>query len=355
MIRFFAGLVFLLSSLAQAGPLSEYFLPSPDTATLNQVAQLFELTNREGNNFHVLVPQEQANLFLLLAPRAHLLEADTSAAIQARLNSYKSRRIFSAARYHNFDEVQAWAQAQEKAFPQIAKVVPYGLSKGGRPLIALQIGSDVNAPTTKPSLMITAATHGDELITTEVLMELVNQMLANYGQDQRFTDMVNNHNIYFIPVLNADGFASTNRYDGNRDPNRSYPYPGNDKAAPTPSIAAIMKFFNGHNIVGSIDFHAYGELTMYPWAYTHDPIEPRAGEKFKRLTASMSEKNRYTYGPISDVIYIAVGSSCDYYFWQKNTTSVAIEMGSDKIPDPSEFQNYVTAQAESTWRFIESF
>jgi hypothetical protein len=51
----------------------------------------------------------------------------------------------------------------------------------------------------EPELMITAATHGDEIITPEVVLDLINKMVDGYnGGNQRFLDMVNNREIYFI-------------------------------------------------------------------------------------------------------------------------------------------------------------
>ncbi|MGK4422398.1 hypothetical protein ACSLVQ_29530, partial [Klebsiella pneumoniae] len=78
-----------------------------------------------------------------------------------------------------------------------------------------------------------------------------------------------------------------------------------------------------------------------------------AKARFDALTKHMAEVNNYVYGPIADVIYVAPGSSADYYFWKKGSLSLGIEMGQDKVPDPSEFPAYFTSQEESTWRFLE--
>lgn len=349
MLRFLFSLL-LLPALAQAGSLSDYLIPSPDSESLVVLSQLFEVGHRDRDGFHIIVPEEQTDLFRLLAPRAILVDRDISATVRSKLARYRNESLL-AERYHSFDEVQAWMKSVESAHPAFVKQIPYGLSQGSRPLVALQVGLDEN----KPALMITAATHGDEVITTEVLMALVNQLVEGYGRDRRFTQMIDGHRLYFIPVVNVDGFIRTDRYETGRDPNRSYPYPGHEAQSPTPSIRAVINFFQARAIAGSIDFHAYGELIMYPWAYTHDPVPSATKSVFDRLTSHMAETNRYTYGPISDVIYVAPGSSADFYFWKKGSLSLGIEMGQDKAPDPSEFPAYVDSQAESTWRFIEAF
>lgn len=344
--------------LPARNPLSLYALEDPAPEILQKIAPYFEIEGREGDAYRVLVPQSQAGLLQLLAPRAELRELDTSAALRRRLASFEPQTAWPwptnpREGYRDFDAVQAWLKAKADANPSLVSVVDYGASAGKRPLRALHINRDNGR--TKPALLITAATHGDELITTEVLMNLVDELLKNDGQDPRFTRMIDDHDLYFIPVVNADGFAERDRYDYGQDPNRSYPYPNDPARAPTASIKAIMKFFEEKKFAGSIDFHAYGEMVMYPWAYTYDPIAADAEVKLDGLTTRMAETNDYVHGPISKVIYVAPGSSCDYYFWKTGSQSVAIEMGRDKVPAPREIPAYVKAQAESTWRFIEAF
>lgn len=350
------ALATLLSShaaiAAPSVPLSSYALRAPDAASLQQIGKLFEITGRTGADYEVLVPQNQAALFALLAPTAALTDLDTGATIRRQLEAYRHSAL-TARGYRSFDEVQAWMKNHAERHAAIASVVDYGQSGDKRPLRALRVtGANDRA---KPALLITAATHGDELITTEVLLNLVDQMLAGYGTDPRFTRMVDDHDIYFVPVVNADGFAETDRYDYGQDPNRSYPYPNDPARKPSPSIQAIVDFFHKMNFVGSIDYHAYGEMVMYPWAYTYDPIAAEAEAKLKGITSRMAETNGYDHGPISKVIYVAPGSSCDYYFWKKGTMSVAIEIGRSKIPNPAQIPAYVKSQGESLWRFIESF
>jgi hypothetical protein len=352
----FAFFLVSIGSPAQAADhLSSYLLHSPDAETLRVVGSLYGLEHRRGDDYEVIVPEADAQLLLLLAPRAELKEKDVGEAIRARLQAFalQSRTTATPFRYHSFPEVQAWLQNLEKSNPQLVHVVEYGKSQRGLPLLALHLHDGSADP--KPILMITAATHGDELITTEVLMSLVEQLVEAQGRDQRLSAILAKHDLYFIPVLNPDGFTNQARMDNGRDPNRSYPYPGHEDARPTASIAAVMKFANSLKLAGSIDFHAYGELIMYPWAYTHDPVDSPHAARFRNMTEHMAETNRYTFGPISDVIYVAPGSSADYYFWKQGSASLGIEIGSEKVPDPSDFPNYIRSQAESTWRFIESF
>jgi hypothetical protein len=347
-------LALLLPLFAQAedSVLSSYALKNPDAATMVAVGRYFDLDHRRGDTFELIVPESQAALLLAIAPQAVLTEQDTAAATARKLAAFRAQAFLAPERYHSFEEVQAWMKKIAFTHSTIARVVNYGTSAKGLPLLALRISEGNSA---KPVLMLTAATHGDELITTEVLMRIVDKLIAGYGEDERLTKMIERHDLYFVPVVNPDGFTSRRRHDGAADPNRSYPFPGRENATPTASIAGIIKLFETIKPVGSIDFHAFGEMIMYPWAYTREPIEESAKARMHELTGQMAAINRYAFGQISKVIYVAQGSSADYYFWKSGTTGLAIEMGNDKVPSPAEIPAYVEAQTESTWRFIEAF
>jgi hypothetical protein len=340
-----AALLFLVSLPSRAETLSSYLVPAADAPV---VARLFGLEHRRADGFEVEVLAGEASLLLAVSPGARLLEADEPAALRARLQRYARR---GESGYHSFEQVQDWLHTRASENRGLVSTVDYGLSRAGRNLTALHLASSASAG--KPVVLITAATHGDELITTEVLLALADKLIAGYGKDDRLTRIVDSHDLYLVPVVNADGFANTSRFDGGRDPNRSYPWPGHEDSVPTSSIAGVMKLFSSLDVKASIDFHAYGEMIMYPWAYTHDPISPDPLRRLEELTARMADTNRYAHGSIADTIYLAPGSSADYYFWKNGTLSLGIEMGDDKIPDPREFPAYVKSQEESTWRFLE--
>lgn len=341
------ALVFF-SLTSRAETISSYEISKQDAPLVNH---LFEIEHPRNGGFEVEVPASQAKLLQSLAPSARLLEADVSAAIRAKLQRYALTSAGAAPGYHSFEQVQGWMHDHGTANRDLVSVSDYGTSGLGKKLTVMHVATAKSAG--KPIVLITAATHGDELITTEVLMDLVDKLIQGYGVDARLTAIVDSHDLYFVPVVNPDGFTETNRYDGPSDPNRSYPWPGHENAKPTPSIAGVMKLFHSMNVRASIDFHAYGEMIMYPWAYTHAPIDSAAKARFDALTKHMAETNGYVQGPISDVIYIAPGSSADYYYWKNGSLSLGIEMGQDKVPDPGEFASYFQSQEESTWRFLE--
>lgn len=362
MKHFIVGLVALfvftnsvVSAAHTEDSLSTYQITNVEDSKVKEISEKFEIIRKIENGYEVLVSEEREAEFLNIVPSAQLTQKSSR---PQKLKSWLQRNLNTRGdgyQYHSYNEVVETVVQLAETYPELVSVVEYGKSANGNSLFAVKISDNVAQDEDEPELMITSATHGDEIITTEITLALIKKLAEGYGTDQRITNMVNDRELYFIPIVNADGFIRRARYDNGQDPNRSYPYPENPNAVSTPSIEALIKFFQSRNFVGSLDFHAYGELTMYPWAYTLDSTPKEDKEIFHNLAKKMAATNGYTHGPISKVIYVAKGSSADYYYWTRRTIALAVEVGSSKSPYQHEIPNYINEQVESTWIFIEHF
>jgi succinylglutamate desuccinylase len=326
--------------------LSSYWISPHNDLVTQSVAKSFEIVRKLNGGYEVLVPFPETQKFLSLVPEAELLQLDISQELHSKFWSREKG-------YHDFESVQSHLQSIFKAHPEMTSIEPYGLSMENRPLMALKLGTK-GGPTQKPSVLLTASTHGDELITVEVLFGLLDSLVNGYGQDSRLTHLVDKYDIYFVPVVNPDGYVRQERYANGIDPNRDYPWPEEENHSSNPCITAIIKFYSQHQFKGSIDFHASGELIMYPWAYTYDPIQSLDENIFDKVTTQMAEFNGYTHGQISKVIYVAPGSSADFYYWKHHARSLGIELGRQKVPPTSQIAKILKENTESTWTFIES-
>jgi len=326
--------------------LSSYWFTTSNQAVLTKVADKFEITRRTKGGFEVLVPFPESGLFLNWVPDAHLIELDTSKSLQR--NRDKSLRG-----YHNFQSVQDDLRKILDKHPKIASIEQYGASLEKRPLLALKLTS-TESSLHKPSILMTASTHGDELITVEVLFGLIEQLLSGYLQDGRMTKLLDSYELYFIPVVNPDGYVREERYANGVDPNRDYPWPQDPNHKSNPCVEALMKFYETHKIKASIDFHAYGQMIMYPWAYTYSGLPSFEENVFNSITSHMASFNGYTHGQISKVIYIAKGSSADYFHWKHQSWSLGIEVGMEKVPPTESIPKIIGDNLDSTWTFVES-
>jgi len=184
----------------------------------------------------------------------------------------------------------------------------------------------------------------------------VKELLAGQGRNTRLSRMVTDHELWVLPMVNPQGYSRRTRYAGGfTDPNRDYPYPDDPNVQSVDCIDLLRKFFHAHDFKGSLDVHAYGKMVMYPWAYTERAPESADVLDFDHLVNSMAEQNGYAAGQISQVIYVAKGSSADYYYWKNRTKAIAVELGTSKVPPISRVPAVVDEAREMVWRFIENF
>lgn len=332
----------LISNVAFSAEKIRSYQVSVNPLQMNKIAKEFEVVKKLKTGFEVYVLEEDVERFLKLAPKATLLEKNIHIEVTDK----------AIENYRNFSNVEQDLKTMAKNFPSITTLETYGVTKQGRNLYVLKISTGGE---NKPKLMLTAATHGDELITTEVLFSLTNELLSGYGKDARVTKILDSRDLYIIPVVSPDSFEARERYVQRKDPNRSYPWPENEKNPTVDVIEAMMNYTNKMKFTGSIDLHAYGKLVMYPWAFTRKAPTESDVLGFKDLVRTMAKDNQYDVGQISTTIYVAEGSSCDYFYWKSGTRAIAVEIGREKIPHASKIPAIVKESREMVWSFLEYF
>jgi murein tripeptide amidase MpaA len=342
----FALLILNLIQTARAHEVLQSFLVDSKNQNLTQISQHFEIKQKKNKFYEVYVLKEKVDEFLKLAPHAKLLSED--------INSELRNKNLDG--YHKYHEVKSLYQKFVKDYPSIVSLEKYGESRKGNELFSLKISDNVTKSENEPKLLITSATHGDELITVEVQIRLVKELLEKAQTDTRIQNMISNYELYFIPVVNPDGFLRRNRYAGRTDPNRDYAWPERpNKQTKSLCIQNLISFFDKHQFVGSLDIHASGKMVMFPWAYTRESIQASDFNFMDQLTQKMASHNQYKHGPISKVIYVAKGSSADYYYWKYKTVAIAVELTTSKAPRSTRIAGVVDESREMLWTFIESF
>jgi hypothetical protein len=111
------------------------------------------------------------------------------------------------------DEV--WAAAGEHT--SIAKPVVLGESVNGQEILGLKVTKDANRlkDGKRPAVLYASAQHAREWITPEMTRRLMHHVLDGYGTDPEITELVDTTELWFVPVLNPDGYDFTFT-EGNR-------------------------------------------------------------------------------------------------------------------------------------------
>src|SRR5690606_35887449 len=198
-------------------------------------------------------------------------------------------------------------------------------------------------------------------------------LLENYGTDPEVTDLVDSRRLFFIPVVNPDGYVFNetthpegggmwrkNRRDngGNSfgvDLNRNYGYEwgyddlGSSDFPPSdlyrgpapfsePETRAIRDFLEGGRHVSvAFNYHTHGDLLLFPWGYVQGTYTPDHDE-YVALGHALTEANGYTSGPSPDVLYLVNGGATDWFYGEQSTKGKIMaflpEVGYSFWPDP---------------------
>jgi hypothetical protein len=251
--------------------------------------------------------------------------------------------------YHDWDYTHQWAQDLAAANPSIVRYGTYGTSLEGRDLFYLKISDSPGTDdTSEPDVVLNAVHHAREITTHEILMRYTEYLVDNYGSDDEVNNIVNNREIWIIPVVNPDGLEYVfNTYDmwrKNRrdvsgssywgvDPNRNYEYKwgyDNSGSSPNPSsdtyrgtagrsepcVDDLCTLYedlhdSGNDVKAIINFHSYSDLILYPWGYISTVTDHNY--LFAPLAEHMATYNGYAPGP-SHGLYNTNGDATDWNY-----------------------------------------
>ncbi|MHC5064523.1 MAG: M14 family zinc carboxypeptidase, partial [Planctomycetota bacterium] len=92
--------------------------------------------------------------------------------------------------------------------PELAESMTIGSSRGGQPITAVKLAGNGGPPeAARPGILVLAGAHGTHRQGTELALWQMEQIVAAYAEGSAGKDLLDNHVIYMIPVLNPDGPA----------------------------------------------------------------------------------------------------------------------------------------------------
>ena len=137
-------------------------------------------------------------------------------------------------RYRDLDDTVNEIQQLSKSYPGICSVFnlsgmfPYSngaprYSIQGRTIWGMKISDDpASNDSAEPDVLYVALTHAREWITNEALMYFINYVLRNYQSNATISSLVNSTEMWFIPIVNPDGFQESISKDDFNSSNGGY-------------------------------------------------------------------------------------------------------------------------------------
>ena len=224
----------------------------------------------------------------------------------------------------------------------------------GRNIYAVKISdnADTDETATENEVLYTSLIHAREPASMQQLIWYMWYLLENYNTNGEIKYLVDNLEMYFIPVINADsyeynyatnpdggGMWRKNKRDNNGggfnesfdgvDLNRNFGYKwgyDDDGSSPDgttntyrgtsafsePTTQIIRDFTNSHNFLLAHNHHTYSNLVIFPFGYEeiHAP-----DDAFLRTSANlMASENGYTVGQGWEILYTVNGDADDWMY-----------------------------------------
>jgi len=349
------------SSLALADTYiqARLFFDNKDTYAL-LFRQQFDIIDRGDNYFEVVINNRQLQELLDMNVKIEIVHEDLTSFYKSRLP--KDRDMGG---YKTLSEIEAYADtiiADHALIVSNKQVI--GQTIEGRDMWAVKISDNVLLDEDEPEILFTSCIHAREVITPEVLFYFMDHLTDNYGVDQEITNLVNNREIWFVLVVNPDGYYRnevTDPYGGgmwrkNRrdngdgnfgvDLNRNFGYEwGYDNSGSSPytngetyrgtgpfsepEAQNMRDFTEEHEFVITVYYHSYGEYFLYPWGY--ETIHTTENDIFSAMGDTIYNMNSYEPGTPWEVLSLVNGSTDDWGYGETTTKNlnfaVSFEVG----------------------------
>jgi murein tripeptide amidase MpaA len=369
-----------LSILLDSGIGLDHFISSPDgIETILNNNDLVRLQST-GLTYRILV--EDMRDEIRRRPAADRSDIDAGRALMAT-DGVEGFELGSMGGFYTFDEVVAELDSMVLLFPAIiAPRTSLGTSHEGRDIWMVKISDNptLNESGTEPTVYYDALTHAREPGSMMTTLYFMYWLLENYGVDPRATHLVNEREMYFVPVVNPDGYVYNQQTDPNGggfwrknrlnsgggcfgvDLNRNYgfgwgldsgssPDPCSDiyrgpAAFSEPETEAIRNFLLANPPAIAFSTHTYADRFLNPYGYIE---EAPAYDVYAEFSSNFLAGSAALYGITAEMLgYLSSGTTRDYLH-STGTYAWTPELGTEGFWPPE--NTIIPTAAENRARF----
>jgi carboxypeptidase T len=235
------------------------------------------------------------------------------------------------------------------------------------PIYWLRISDNPNTDEAEPEVLYTAIHHAREPASLSQLVYYMWYLLENYSSNAEVQYLVDNVEMYFVPVVNPDGYLYNEQIQPNGggmwrknrrnngggewgvDLNRNYSYQfgfsgvSTDPAAENylgpsafsePETQAMKLFCESRDFKIATNAHTFGDLLLHPFGY--DVVQTAEHTLFQRWSKSMVRENGFS-NILSADLYPAAGDSDDWMYGDVSTKPKIYAMTPEIGPDAEGF------------------
>ncbi|MEO0270870.1 MAG: M14 family metallopeptidase, partial [candidate division WOR-3 bacterium] len=250
--------------------------------------------------------------------------------------------------YYTYSEAVNALNTIHNNFPNLTtSPLNIGTTWENRIIYAMKISDNPTENENEPAVLLTGVHHAREPIGCSIVLEFAKYLLNNYGVDPDITWLIDNRELWIVPVVNPDGYVYNETSNGswrkNRrnngggiygvDLNRNYgymwgydnngssPYPSDETyRGPSPfsepETQAMRGLCNSIKPVIALNYHSYSNYLLFPWGY--DNYYTPDDALFRAMSIEMTKRSGYEYGTPWELLYTANGDSDDWMYGEQN-------------------------------------
>lgn len=293
--------------------------------------------------------------------------------------------------YKTLSEIDAELQLIGQRFPELVSIETIGVSATlGLPIWGVKISDEALLREDEPRILFMGVHHAREPIGANICLALMTRLCQEYERDSNIKNWLNETEIWFIPVVNPDGYKyifdnnltfpwwrknlRDNDEDGNFDPlvdgvdlNRNYDfnwrsggednseswfYRGESPFSESETIA-IKQLTERENFTIGVSYHSYGESVLFPWGNFEAPPDidliTDIGGKLAAKIKRESGYGRYSMVPLNG----SAGQSSIWMYGQRRVIDFIVEVGSNYFPSPKQAENIVSENLKGAYFLLD--
>jgi carboxypeptidase D len=279
----------------------------------------------------------------------------------------------------------AYVQIMEKFqddYPQRARLIDLGPTVQGRRLYLLKVSANVSANAGRPRFLHVALVHGDELLNYMNALHMIDTLLSGYETVPRFRALLDNIEIWFVPLCNPDGcyhggdstVQSARRFNADTvDINRNFPCPcgrtefnhaiTGEYTAREPETAALLNLWNRYVFHLSTDAHSGTETMLWPYgSMERRPCDEewytwvcrRFVDQVHGIdSAYFTQCGGDGMGNLYSELYECHGTLVDYSVFSRRGRMIVMETALEKMMTEADLKKYWEYNREALLRFYE--
>jgi len=347
--------------------------PSTLQSLNNLGIPLDHVRKNKDESLDVVVTMEEAHVLLEIGIPFDVRQHDLTEYFVTRSMPGIERDFPLGSMLGNYTLLEAIAQMDtlRNMYPDfISEKDSIGTSIEGRTIWAFKVSDYPSVDEDEPEVLYTGLTHAREPVSMMNLFFFVRWLCENYSSDPTAEFLVNHREMWFVPIINPDGYVynetiapngggmhrknrrpnpdNSNCNNGTQqgiDLNRNYSYnwgadnsgsSGNPCSAvyrgasafSEPETEAISNFILARQFKNVLHYHTYSNVLIHSWGDGTFPDEPDLST-LREIGAEMTRENGYAVGTGTETIGYGVnGDAVDWTYGTAGLISYTPEVGS---------------------------